>query len=211
MTIRERPIIFSGPMIPPIMDGRKTQTRRVIKPQPGCGPGYQPVNVLLCPYSQVGDLLWVRETWAYITDPFAISVGIRYRTDGAEQFFGSDNPKLIPNGRTVYNHCSKNYPDCVRYRPSIHMPRWASRITLEITDVRVERVQEITAAEAEAEGFVSTSYKDAPKGSIGFPAQVAVARIAIGQFAGYWKILHGAGSWDANPWVWAISFRRIKP
>jgi hypothetical protein len=187
-------------MVRAILDGRKTMTRRVIKNVPAilmypqikdAGvpileliEAYKKAWLTVCPYGQPGDRLWVRETWASWTGPMGIL--------GAIHKVGQDEQGQVS----------------IKWHSPIFMPRWASRITLEITAVRVERVQDITAADAEAEGFVSVSYRDAPKGSIGYPAQIAVARIAIGQFAKYWDFLNakrGYG-WDANPWVWVISF-----
>ena len=208
--MKEHPILFSGEMVRAILDGRKTMTRRVIKPQPVSIPEAKVAHAnwimqnRTCPYGQPGDRLWVRETWKPTRASCAIATGIdgpgtyvRYRADDSR--------------RTVAHSMKCRGADREPWHPSIFMPRWASRITLEITEVRVERVQDITAADAEAEGFLSVSYRDAPKGSIGFPAQVAVARIAIGQFAKYWDSLNakrGYG-WAANPWVWVISFKRV--
>ena len=199
--VRERPILFSGPMVRAILDGRKTQTRRVVKPQPEwvpypahvCEPG-EPVGFWAWqrtprnfhdsvhedfarhnPFGAVGDRLWVRETWAGLE--IGDDVAVSYRADVPEDAHKFD-----------------------RWRSPIHMPRWASRITLEITDVRVERVQEISEADAIAEGV--TAYADAhlSKGHDRTPVEV---------FAYLWDSLNakrGYG-WDVNPWVWVISFR----
>ena len=126
----ERPILFSGPMVRAILAGNKTQTRRVVKPQPKIAPGFcEMVSGLpKCPYGQPGDRLWVRETWN------------KYQGDSFR--FASDEM-----AKPDYN------PKDWEWRPSIHMPRVASRITLEITNIRVERVQEISEADAQREGW----------------------------------------------------------
>lgn len=186
---RERPIIFSSPMVRAILDGRKTQTRRQIKPQPveidgrilaWRGGLFQPKalpensNIFQhCPYGVVGDRLWVRETWA------SLSAGNRppfvYRADGDGERVRVDAP----------------------WRPSIHMPRWASRITLEITDVRVQRLQEISDEDARAEGW---------PGNPEPPYGCHHPRL---WFRNLWKDIHDCGAWERNDWVWALTFRRV--
>lgn len=162
--MKERPILFSAEMVRAILDGRKTQTRRVIKPQP--------INALDrpppcdCPYGKIGDRLWVRETQA----KFHPAV---YMADVAEDF----------------------YPSYL-WTPSIHMPRVASRITLEITAARVERLQDISEADAMAEGV---SWKHNP----------ALPTTPVNAFAALWTSV--GGDWDANPWVWCIDFQRVQP
>ena len=169
--MKERPILFSGPMVRAILDGRKTQTRRPYNPKAGfpredgevtpttadAWTDYGP-----CPLGQPGDRLWVRETWTQNT-----SGVVWYRADG--------HP--IADGL---------------WRPSIHMPRWASRITLEITHVWVERVQDITEDGAIREGMVRVDRCS--------PFQM---------FRDTWQSIYG--TWDANPFVWAVEFRRVKP
>lgn len=196
--MKERPIIFSGEMVRTILDGRKTQARRVIKPQPSTDHyGHQwmfysnpskrlQINLYtipkLCPYGQPDDRLWVRESFA----PERMASGetrIEYKADG-----GSPPPYVMNDGREI--PCS--------WKPSIHMPCWASRIILEITEVRVERLQEIGVEDAIAEGCIPEL-----KGKIFKPA--------IGLFRTLWDSLNakrGYG-WETNPWVWEISFRKI--
>lgn len=175
--MKERPILFSGGMVRAILDGRKTQTRRVIKPQPSkpVGPNHDglwsdtcdPVTRYFgCPYGQPGDRLYVRETWR-----INLSGNIWYRADG----------KSVADGL---------------WKPSIHMPRILSRITLEIESVRVERVQEITPDDCRAEG-IGDEFND-----IG-------ARYCFGQLWNEINEPRGFG-WEVNPWVWAITFRRVK-
>ncbi len=155
--MRERGIQFVGPMVRAVLDGRKSVTRRVISPQPNIDPGefdsatvnaaWQSGHVdVRCPYGVHGDRLWVRETWAYF--------------GGAEYLYQRD-PSMVVYKATraddlrVPEWASADEPGCDggRWRPSIFMPRWASRITLEITEVRVERVQDISEEDAVAEGI----------------------------------------------------------
>lgn len=179
-----RPIIFSAPMVCAILECRKTQTRRIVKPQPklhkdvkmlryGPGPLLWPItsNGFQCgapipkfPYGQPGARLWVRETWGPCEGGFC------YRASE------SKNAK----------------PDDGRWRPSIHMPRDASRITLEIKNVRIERLCEITNSDAEAEG-VDMDNNHTPRF----------------KFCCLWDSINGRGSYDKNPWVWVIEFRKI--
>lgn len=200
--MKMRPILFSAPMVRAILDGTKTQTRRVVKPQfePDAEPvemsaiserGYQisghsgywwddvtansgvPIR---CPYGQPGDRLWLRETFLgwYNTADSSFSHAAAYRADGYELKHGE------------------------KWRPSIHMPRSASRISLEITRVRVERLQAINEVDAIAEG--------APWAACGLPQEGS-------HKAGYaqlWESINGTGSWDVNPWVWVVEFKRVE-
>ena len=194
--MKERPILFSAPMVRAILDGRKTQTRRVVKPQPSQEllddyaqirreRGVQKDDAemlsecLPCPYGFPGDRLWVRETWARDDEDGALM----YRADvGCD-----DDANAWERGRI---EGVSRY----RWRPSIHMPRWASRITLEITDVRVERLQDIGEEDAEAEGI--------PRSDVSPPD---MGRFAYQQL---WESINGPDSWAANPWVWVIGFKR---
>ena len=236
--MKERPILFSGPMVRAILEGRKTHTRRVVKPQPDTKynraallPDVFPdkpwcwvsddaefqaehsgwpdcSEQFACPYGKPGDHLWVRETFALECD-----------VDGGEPPFSDGRPtqKAEPEDEMYSNWCwtQPHYratdptPELVcvderhhcgddiclhPWRPSIHMPRWAARLTLEITDVRVQRLQEISEADARAEGF-----------GVAFgPGMFSRA------FDSYWSAINGPGSWEANPWVWAISFTQVK-
>ena len=217
--MKERPILFSALMVRAILDGRKTQTRRVMKPQPSSefapivGPyhrtlvdkrdGEQYPSPQLywgaaderedypCPYGQPGDRLWVRETWNYEWAGRAEVNRVRYFAGG----YNEDVPQNYPYPRAREG----------KWRPSIHMPRWASRIILEITAVRVEYVQDISQADACAEGAPPShpsidhvsrqfDYPDFPRS----------------WFAQLWESINSGGSWSANPWVWVIEFRRIQ-
>lgn len=214
----ERPILFSSEMVRAILDGRKCQTRRVIKPQFsktwGYGvrnqdPEYFSAHVdikepngewrwLRCPYGKRGDTLWVRETWAI----FASSYDFEYGWEGVG-LVDIGIPKTKPESK-CYNvvYAADGYwaEEGERWRPSIHMPRWASRITLEITNIRVERLFDISQEDAQAEGV---SIEDTR------------TLTHVGAFAITWdKINKKRGyGWEGgtNPWVWAITFRRLQP
>jgi hypothetical protein len=182
---KERPILFSGPMVRAILGGRKTQTRRVVKPQehaeqwPACG--------CASPYGRPGDRLWVRETWA----PKQFEDGVNYRASG----------DLLDTG-----HC--------RWKPSIHMPRRASRILLEVTDVRVERLQRITGYDAMAEGIEGVTNDLGPGATVTTFRDYetdAWDRAAYQSFRSLWRSINGPDSWDADPWVWVVSFKRVEP
>lgn len=213
----ERPILFSGEMVRAILAGRKTQTRRVVKSQPPEGVGrifvdrFAPLVVdryglespgpehfgayddsgewgQRSPYGQPGDTLWVRETWTPLDSDSCIPIHIR-------------TPFLVPSETEVAYRADHLDPSGdagpLEWRPSIHMPRWASRITLRVTDVRVERVQDITPQDIEAEG-VSLSAPQAP----GFPDYELNWRTL-------WDAINGKRegcAWADNPWVWAVSF-----
>ena len=163
----ERPILFSAPMVRAILDGNKTQTRRVVKLKPDYMETFLrlPNKVACCPYGQPGGRLWVRETFEDCES--ALHSCVLYRADG-----GTPGTK---------------------WTPSIHMPRWASRITLEITGVRVERLQDISEEDAISEGTP-------------FPCGGWV-----GGYQKLWESIHGPGSWDLNPWVWVVEFKRVTP
>ena len=204
--MKEFPIIFNSEMVMALLDGRKTQARRMVKPQPtwydnnapgitsGCmglqykgerySIGYPPDYKYThfckdhCPYGQPGDRLWVRETWAELYD-------------NPNQ---SGNWNTHPVYKADYNTI-KEFCDVKRWKPSIHMPRWASRITLEITDVRVERVQDIRNEDILKEGTPVVSNNQNPY------------EAAQEDFAHLWNSIYK--NWDDNPWVWAIEFRRV--
>jgi hypothetical protein len=219
-TGRERPILFSAPMVRALLAGIKTQTRRLVKPQPpeDCGRIYvesvhptvidrhgeeQPGAEIFgafneygdwgvrCPYGQPGERLWVREShlnwWKLNAEGTAreFSHVAAFRADGYEL---QDGEKWIP---------------------SIHMLRAASRITLEITDVRVERLQAISDADAAAEGCPCYVCGRTMDGTSEDDCHCFHRKAAASDYRDLWESINGAGSWDANPWVWAVSFRRI--
>ena len=229
--IRERPILFSGPMVRAILEGRKTMTRRVVKPQPhagvnavkwqdviitGCNTqgqsgfammrgGVIESEAIRCPYGTPGDRLWVRETFGFGSGFGGKTRKVFYkcsRHDVPAAYccdWGPDDPS---NGYIA--------PDD-HWRPSIHMPRWASRITLEITGVRVERLLEISEQDAIAEGVERVRYANDPHDA-GFRDYLGdvVLRSARHSFETLWVKINGRESWDANPWVWVVEFRRVE-
>lgn len=191
----ERPILFSAPMVRAILDGRKTQTRRVVKlwnppelkthiipPDLAYFPDFNCYRST-CPYGQIGDRLWVRETLKLksVIDTKTGELGI-----AAYYAAGGEHQAFMWNGRRD-----------VESIPSIHMPRWASRITLEITDVRVERLKDISTADAIAEGHDFSSADE-------------YAWNPYAWFKQLWQSINGPSSWDANPWVWVIRFKRVE-
>lgn len=193
--MKERPILFSGPMVRAILDGRKTQTRRVVKPQrhaeqwPECG--------CICPYGAPGDRLWVRETWGTLAcydcyPPKVLSLH-SFDRGWSESFLATACDGAVK-----------------KWRPSIHMPRWASRITLEVTGVRVERLQEISEGDAKAEGALWRAGDGCAWGWRHDLQNEFVHETAKESFAELWDIINGAGSWEANPWVWVVEFKRLE-
>ncbi|MEQ7870707.1 hypothetical protein V6R97_08640 [Chromohalobacter salexigens] len=194
--MKERPILFSGEMVRALLDGRKTQTRRVVKPakdRNGSGCQLAPCEIAgeinngdycLCPYGQPGDRLWVREAFrSRRVDNLPGDVA--YRADH-------------PGEKTVPNSYGRSW------KPSIHMPRWACRLLLEVTAVRVERLQDITEDDAWNEGVQDWMGKETPwKGEL--------APVSVHAFAALWESINGSDSWDANPWVWVVEFRVIEP
>jgi hypothetical protein len=207
----DRPILFSAETVLEILKGRKTQTRRAIKPVPtinGVGAIFdegdrqedfvEPYWVFpeTCKYGKPGDLLWVRETWGAVwpaDEPVPLrQCEIEYRADLPPGC--TDRPGEWPADESTG-------PEVPKWRPSIHMPRWASRITLRITDIRVERLQDITENDAKAEGCDPVVH---PDGAVDCGTRKTT-------FAKLWNSINGPGAWEANPWVWAISFERVKP
>lgn len=223
--MRERPILFGGQMVRAILDGSKTQTRRVVKPLPHAEASLAPhisgtsvygrearfrmpdgrereeddgMGWRRCPYGEPGDRLWVRETWA------------------ASPLHDERKPSEIGHRckDLLWYQANEQSDLRGRWRPSIHMPRWASRITLEVTDVRVELVQEISEEDARAEGIRQLVgghvWKQEPVP--GDPRDWWLD--ATGAFHDLWDSINGKRpdcSWADNPWVWAISFSRCEP
>lgn len=203
--VRERPILFSGPLVRAILDGRKTVTRRIVRadlsafvgdedddgvplvphPKTGCLARITP------PYGTQGDRLWVRETWG------------PNETEGWGWIYRADWPAGT----------SAEIAGCIdkRWHPAIHMPRRASRIALEVTSVRVERLQEIADNDIRAEGVVFDGkwWLGAEHDAKGTPKLFPLARQA---WESRWDSINGdRASWDRNPWVWRIEFRRLRP
>lgn len=214
--MKERPILFSAPMVRAILNGTKTQTRRAVKGIDGvftlC-PGevvdqcivavgekaHRPwpmgehpdrphdFHPLRCPYGQAGDRLWVRETW---TVPYLWRGGDKIALEDLR--YRADNNLRLP------------------WHPAIHMPRLASRITLEITGVRVERLNEISELDAISEGIEKHPNEKLwrivpnPRGPMG-----GYTPIPIHAYRMLWESINGSGSWDANQWVWVVDFKRV--
>ncbi|HCR1052626.1 hypothetical protein ACS6I8_15805 [Enterobacter kobei] len=206
----ERGMIFNGEMVRAILDGRKTQTRRPVNPQPeltagsgfswkgwlyGSGSSDRETNKnfahVACPFGKPGDRIWVRETWA---EAGASAPDLK--------LYRANYPAHVP---THY----ENVPPAedVRWTPSIHMPRWASRITLEITGVRVEQLKSISEEEARSEGVARLREGFWKHYQPGWTQHQLSAR---GSFATLWDSIYGSGEWDRNPWVWVIEFKRIE-
>jgi hypothetical protein len=218
--MKERPIIFRAPMVRAILDGRKTQTRRIVKPQPvgGSMPGLRWDHVngkpswidphgrpVKCPYGAPGDRLWVRERARVVFGEFGTSgyvtgIGtnnwcrVKYEADGTEAVV--EYPGRLAD--VAIGHCIPN---------GCH--REASRITLEVVGVRVERLNEISEKDAIAEGVEEGQ-------SLGIPGWKSylhgnfVCTWPSTSFRGLWGSIYGPGSWDANPWLWVVEFRRIE-
>ncbi|EMP9468312.1 TPA: hypothetical protein R1B10_005105 [Klebsiella pneumoniae] len=194
--VSERGMIFNAEMVRALLDGRKTQTRRIIK---DCTVGRDPISKFIkigkkfigcypedvpelirecCPYGVPGDRIWVRETWA---EAGASAPDLK--------LYRANYPEHVPS---IY----ENVPPAeeIRWTPSIHMPRTASRILLEITDVRVERLRSMSQDDARAEGVIAASG----------PMEAGLA------FRELWDSIYGEESWKANPWVWVIEFKRVE-
>lgn len=199
--MKERPILFSAPMVRALLAGTKTQTRRVVKPQPA-GAWAAPGKTT-CPYGVPGDRLWVRESAWFDRAQVDGVDGIRCFFPGREVRFSTGQAGTAPFV------CSAEMLDIntsLRKRPSIHMPRWASRITLEITAVRVERLQDISEADAMAEGAPPSHPSiDRISREFGYPD---FSRSWYGQL---WDQINGPGAWEENPWVWVVEFKRVNP
>ncbi|MGK4470824.1 hypothetical protein [Yersinia enterocolitica] len=203
--MNEKPILFNAEMVNAILSGRKTQTRRIMKVQPAecnhthwpeypnpewklydrgwncavCGNGVslteRDVTGIICPLGKPGDRLWVREAFAAgLCTESTLAYRATHKTEDLEEGRG----------------------ETIKWTPSIHMPRWASRINLLITGVRVERLQDISDADASAEGCKISSMQS--------------GECLSDMFARLWKSIYGDESWQANPWVWVINFERME-
>ncbi len=233
--MRELPILFNGPMVRAILEGRKTQTRRIVKPQhfredhgedasgQCISAGWYP-DLRLCPFGKPGDRLWVREAWQvaretidYETggeydvwewnddmgDPrqylkgdarFGTKAGLFYAADGEDK-----NPGAFYNLTGLDNKTILRTKE-INWRPSIHMPRWASRITLEVTGVRVERLQDISGMNAVREGVYIPAH---------IPLDGADLDWARREYRRVWEQINGPDSWSDDPWVWVVEFKRV--
>lgn len=205
--MKERPILFSTPMVNAILAGRKTQTRRIVKPSKWEheNPEYG-VSFGKCHFGKVGDILWVKETWQYADWTDDGYPWIRYTADDSiilrDVIPDSWGDRLSDIWAAL--SASENYDIDGRaadrkWRPSMFMPRWASRITLEITGISVERLNDITPADCVAEGYKSDLSKHYAQEELN----------ALDWYRDLWEQLNGEGSWALNPWVWVIEFRRV--
>ncbi|HEV2540252.1 MAG TPA: hypothetical protein VGU03_11145 [Frateuria sp.] len=206
--MRELPILFSAPMVRAILDGRKTQTRRVCKDQHL--PGHKP-SLLECPYGKPGDRLWVREAWRVPVSLDDLSgkriaekcLQAGYRSPWCPTQYEADGARTSEKDwREFGPHPSTTAPG--RYRHARFMPRWASRITLEVTGVRVERLQAISEADSIAEGLLRD--REGWRGAPDLPWFAS----PLAAYRSLWESINGDGSWDANPWVRVVEFRRIE-
>lgn len=221
--MKEHQILFRTPMVKANLEDRKTQTRRIIKPQPRCSDnhhffneagwkndpfqprlgggflwcancgeylGYNSGMGLRCPYGKPGDILWVRETW-------------QYGSDSLPYIYKAGYPHNIPP-------YIENVPDIsiLKWKPSIFMPREACRLFLEVVSVRVERLQDITEEDAKAEGvqFISDEYGYRDYSS--FYGIGPIHLTARESFQTLWISINGQKSWDANPWIWVVEFKK---
>lgn len=219
-----RPILFNSEMVKAILEGRKSQTRRIVKPQPKVFYGLvKKLNnlYLQCarifrdnrpgiksPYGIIGDRLWVRETFAIeCNDGYQDVYVTPEKPLGPVRWFEEqdlENPKYFECPRYKASEPDTvlgEEEDDMKWKPSIHMPRWASRITLEITDIRVERAQEIGESDARAEGlrYDERNHLD----PIGYSAKDRFKTLwdSINKKRGY--------SWESNPWVWVVEFKKL--
>ena len=215
--MKEHPILFSAPMVRALLAGTKTQTRRVVKPQPDyiCQDGTPArstdtakvrrgqMMTIPCPYGQPGDRLWVRETW-YFEGTDMMRHGRTHSTqDGVVRYLADGARRTINTRWEAVERWMTRKP---QNRPGIHMPRWASRITLEVTAVRVERLQDISEADAMSEGAPPSHPSiDRISREYGYPD------FPLSWYAQLWDHINGPGSWEANPWVWVVSFKRVTP
>lgn len=224
--MKDRPIIFSAPMVRAILEGRKTQTRRVVKPQPEREPSdpsglwypsttskrkrhyaneshfVRGLPLDWCPYGAPGDRLWVKHAHWYK----------RASDLTPEIIWSPESPHAVHRdhkGVWVSSIASSQYDidqhGGFKKRPSIHMPRWASRLTLEVVSVRVERLQAISEEDAKAEG-ATPAWCSADSISSGSPDAFRRYRDGLKSL---WESINGNGSWADNPWVWVIEFKRI--
>ncbi len=244
----ERGMIFNAEMVRAILDGRKTQTRRIMKVQPESNQlglllitdstkhsdigkyhwaesnatgNHVRSKLFSCPFGAVGDRIWVRETWAILGNEDGCCIdweeklckadersAARIYRASCEQRPGNYGLWSIPDDADWKPH-TKDYQYEGAWRPSIHMPRWASRILLEITDVRVEQLNAISEEDATAEGVppAGSLLPDYPGTFLTPKGDFATAKVA---FQCLWESIYGEESWKANGWVWVISFKRVE-
>ena len=218
--MKERPILFSAPMVRAILAGKKTQTRRIIKPQPKAvgdvfiGPKnaetlfefYQNARCK-CPYGQPGDQLWVREAFWLCDSPLSTQWPVVIYEDEIDIYGSQDNDwyELKTDEFWLGRWYEGNSPS-FGHKPSIHMPRWASRIDLKIISVRAERLQDISKEDCIAEGITRHGLRGSE--TYGLASCLLRSETAQSAYRLLWNSINGKGSWDANPWVWRIEFEK---
>jgi len=249
--MKARPILFSAPMVQALLDGRKTMTRRIVKPSvveaiDWCGGGvddepatvdtfqlhwcvsrndgkpvkeqwlissseYQeegvvPIGVA---YGNVGDLLWVRETWKPDVDD--MTSGTTFRADNS--FITIENSEEAANKWIAARKPEEQHPQMKSpvWRPSIFMPRWASRLILEIIDIRIERLNDISEEDAISEGVIAVDVNDTTVYTGDFVSEMVwpedYHENPESAFSDLWQSINGPDSWDKNPWVWVVEFK----
>lgn len=205
--MKDTPLLFTPENAQKSHDGTKTQTRRIIKPQPGKLVSFfhqlsasgskenglwfpmiskwvqdQHTKVLPCPYGMVGDRLWVREAWGFQDDAHTI---VQYKASKRQ---AATYEEWAAGGDLWMHHA--------KWKPSIHMPKWACRTWLEITDVRVEQIRNISELDCEAE--------------LGVPPY-SLGNVAYQKFQNLWISINGQESWDRNDWCWVLSYKKVQP
>ncbi|STV03750.1 morphogenetic protein [Klebsiella pneumoniae] len=227
----ERGMIFNAEMVRALLDGRKTQTRRIMKVQPESNQlglllitdstkhsdigkyhwaesnatgNHVRSKLFSCPFGAVGDRIWVRETWSSDFANYYPNDRVWYAADNNRRL----DIEVVDGVRGIYSPESDVHVP-FRWQPSIHMPRWASRILLEITNVRVERLNAISEEDATAEGVppAGSLLPDYPGTFLTPKGDFATAKVA---FQRLWESIYGEESWKANSWVWVISFKRVE-
>ena len=217
------PILFSREMVRALLDGRKTQTRRIVKPQPTAVHGraghysgsYQADGdnrkEIVCPYGQPGDRLWVKETFRTWLDEESLFTGRLSEI--------TDEPRRRAVFASTEYRASSLDSESGGWRPSIFMPEWLSRITLELTRVRLERLQSISEADAIAEGIevidadagIYRDYNEPLAQSTADDPRQGMCFCPVRSYETLWNSINGPGSWDANPFVWVLEFNRVQP
>lgn len=231
---KERPILFKAEMVNAILDGSKTQTRRIVKPQPdlvanGIVARFTPDDqklgrlgeIVNCPFGKVGDQLWVRETFCSSDRNVA-----GYKADalcGAFGYDGDGNKIFVKHGYILDHSCKQTYQNNFeegwntfglghfggKWKPSIFMPKWLSRIQLEITNIRIERLNDISEEDAIAEGIErGNKWLNGSRNYYNDNDHHGWQR-PVDSYRSLWESINGKGSWAANPWVWIVEFKKI--
>jgi hypothetical protein len=232
--VKERPILMSAPMVRALLSGAKTMTRRPVKPQPpATAKGFEAITsrpedyydfvevsgghdaqFLRCPYGRVGERLWVKETWAIDQCGPRVSLDKETWSEG----WPLSRLRYVATDEAPSTDRSTNKGYWWNKRSSMFMPRWASRITLEITGVRVERLQDISEADAIAEGVLhwgaNMNQAEAATAALFAAVSHCVTKsesVPIWLFHQLWESINGDDSWKLNPWLWVVEFKRLEP